>query len=112
MTNEEMCEILDTAGEGGCNEVGGMNENYQEGGEMIIVRQNGSIVNFDNVTDIDIFDKNGTWKVFASFPYIYGDECAYVVLGEYGTVEQAKEQIEFMVCAFQRDKKVYIMTIS
>lgn len=77
---------------------------------MIIVRQNGSIVNFDNVTDIDIFDENGTWKVFASFPYVYGDECAYVVLGEYGTEEQAKNEMKSIIYVIDNGDKVYRMS--
>ena len=78
---------------------------------MIIIRQDGSIVNFDNVTDINIFDTDGVFSVLAWLPYMCNDEPGYTVLGEYNTVEQAKEQLELMVHAFQRDAKVYTMAM-
>ena len=72
---------------------------------MIIVTQCRSIVNFDNVTYIDVSNQDGVFSVFAGLPYLLNYKSDSIVLGKYDTLKRAREQIEFIACSFQRDKK-------
>ena len=80
---------------------------------MIIITTDGSIVNFDNFTDIRIYhNADGGYEINAFLPFINPDTGEYGLskLGEYKTEEQAKEEIEFIIGAIQDGYIVYRMS--
>ena len=79
---------------------------------MIIITTDGSIVNFDNVTDIRIYhNADGEYEINAFLPFMNQDsgEYGFTEMAKYSDEYKAKREIDRIVYSNRNKRDIHVM---